>query len=451
MVRKLLTRNGIREEGQALVLFAGGLVILLGFVAMSIDVGRLVWARTQMQAAVDSAALAAAQSLPSTAQAAEHASWYWADNNNFIQSQGDNLQFSITYPPGNKAVRVRGDADIPTVFARFFGVDHWHVWAEGDAESIVIDAVVVLDRSGSMCWDSHGPNGNYVGQVRLSSWINSSQTSFQVTKNDSGLPLSHYLYVGQVFRFESSASSEWMRVTGLTEPNTVEVQRAVPNPNNGYTYSATSHNSGRRPRGNTCQQAGAPPYFPWEYVKNGARVFVDQMNAEYDRVGYAQFSTRAVTEMSMTSNFASLKTAITNTDDPTTGGTSDALTNIAHGMYMGTHDLINNGRSNARWVMVLLSDGVANRYCQPNDYQTSCGSTGSNSSTARSRALEQADYAQQYGITIYTIGYGNDSDDWLMEEIARRTGGKFYKVPTEQELANAFISIANETHIRLSR
>lgn len=451
MVRKLLTRSTVREEGQALALFAGGLVILLGFVAMSIDVGRFVWARTQMQAAVDAAALAAAQSLPSTAQAAEQASWYWADNNNFIQSQGENVQFSITYPPGNKAVRVRGDADIPTWFARFLGFNSWHVSAEGDAESIVIDAVVVLDRSGSMCWDSHGPNGHYVSQVRLSTSINSSQTSFQVTRNDSSLPLSHYLYVGQVFRLESSSSSEWMRITGLTEPNTVHVQRAVPNPNNGYTYHATSHNAGRRPRGNNCQQAGAPPYFPWEYVKNGARVFVNQMNPDYDRVGYAHFSTSGASEMTLTANFASLNTAITNTADPTAYGGGDGATNIAHGMYVGSRELVENGRTNARWVMVLLSDGVANRYCLPNDYQTSCSSVGSRSSTARNRALEQADYAKDHGITIYTIGYGNNSDDWLMQEIANRTGGKFYKVPTEQELANAFISIANETHIRLSR
>ncbi len=68
------------ENGQALVLMAAGLVTFLGLVAFSIDVGRYVWARTQMQSAVDAAALAAAQSLPSTTLAAQYANTYWEAN-----------------------------------------------------------------------------------------------------------------------------------------------------------------------------------------------------------------------------------------------------------------------------------------------------------------------------------------------------------------------------------
>ena len=45
--------RGGDERGQTLPLFAAGLIGLIGLVALSIDVGRLVWARTQMQAAVD--------------------------------------------------------------------------------------------------------------------------------------------------------------------------------------------------------------------------------------------------------------------------------------------------------------------------------------------------------------------------------------------------------------
>jgi von Willebrand factor type A domain/Putative Flp pilus-assembly TadE/G-like len=438
------------ERGQSLILFTLSLVVMLGFVAMSIDVGRLVWARTSMQSAVDSAALAAAQSLPDTAEAANQAQLYFLDNTSFIQSQGTNVQFSVTYPPGSKSVAVRGDADLPTWFARLFGINSFHVSADGEAESIVIDAVVVLDRSGSMCWDSLGPNGYYRSQVRLRSSINSSQTSFRVIKNDSSRPMTDYMFVGQVFRLESSSSSEWLQVTGLTEPDTVQVIRGVDNPNNGNSSSASSHNSGRRPRGDTCQQAGAGPYLAWEYVKTGARIFTDQMNGDFDRVGYAQFSTAGSLEIGLTNSLTQVKNAIATSPDPTAGGITDRYTNIANGFYQGIYELETNGRNNAKWVIVLLSDGVANRYCSPSE-SVSCPSQSSGSSTSRSRTLDQADHAISHGITVYTIGYGTDSDDALMQEIANRTGGTFYKVPTEDDLAAAFISIAKATQIRLSK
>lgn len=439
-----------REEGQTLILFTLSLVVMLGFVAMSIDVGRLVWARTSMQAAVDAAALAAAQSLPDTVEAANQAEFYFLANTEFIQSQGSNVQFSVTYPPGSKSVAVRGDADLPTWFARLFGIDSYHVSADGEAESIVIDAMLILDRSGSMCWDNFGPNGFYVSQVRLRSGINSSQTSFRVIKNDSSLPLTSYLFTGQVFRLESSSRTEWMQITGLVEPDTVQVIRGVSNPNTGRSYPRSSHYTGRRPRGDTCQQAGAGPYLAWEFVKTGGRVFTDQMNGSFDRVGYAQFSTTGTLEMSLSGNLPLVKGAIATSPDPTSGGITDRYTNIAHGMYVGNQQLVNNGRSNAKWVMVLLSDGVSNRYCSPVE-SMACPSQGSRSSTARSRALAQADFAISRGITVYTIGYGTNSDDALMQEIADRTGGTFYKVPNENQLAAAFISIAKATQIRLSK
>ena len=122
--RRVLGRavSAHRSEGQALPLFALGLIVFLGFVAMSIDVGRYVWARTQMQAAVDAAALAGAQSMPNTAAADSYAQSYWLDNSGFIQSQGSNVQFAVTYPAGGvKAVHVHGEANISTWFARLFG------------------------------------------------------------------------------------------------------------------------------------------------------------------------------------------------------------------------------------------------------------------------------------------------------------------------------------------
>ncbi len=58
---ELTNARGGRESGQALILFALGLVVLLGMAAMTIDVGLAYVERRTLQNAVDSAALAAAQ------------------------------------------------------------------------------------------------------------------------------------------------------------------------------------------------------------------------------------------------------------------------------------------------------------------------------------------------------------------------------------------------------
>lgn len=446
---------GEHESGQSLVLFAAGLIVFLGLVAMSVDVGRLVWARTQVQAAVDAAALAAAQSLPDKLEAEAQASAFWEDNAPFLNEQGDNVNFDVAFDTHSKVVTVTGEADVPTIFARIFGINSWHVSADGDAESIAIDAMLVLDRSGSMCWDNYGPSGNYVGRVRLRNSINSSATSFQVTKDIGGVPISTYMYVGQVFRLESGATTEYLRVTAMSDLAApyaqLTVVRNVANPNGGGASGAASHSAGRRVQGSTCQQAGAAPYYPWEYVKSGAQVFVDQFNPEYDRIGYTQFATRGTLEAPMTFGFTGLNAQIASSPDPTAGGSSDQYTNISHGFYMGNNQLIVNGRDNAKLVLVLLSDGVANRYCTPTTYTTTCPSTGTNSGTAYSRSIEQANYAADHGITVYTISYGNASDDALMQEIADITGGKFFKAPDAATLQAAFISISKDTHIRLSR
>ncbi|MEO6045115.1 MAG: pilus assembly protein TadG-related protein, partial [Tepidiformaceae bacterium] len=144
MLRRIFQSIHNRAQGQALVLFAAGLIAFLGLVGMSVDVGRFVWARTQIQAAVDASALAAAQSMPSTSDATTKANEYWVDNSGFIQSSGRNVQFNVTFPPGNKALHVAASAEVDTFFLKFVGLPTWNVQAEGDAASQVLDVSLVL-------------------------------------------------------------------------------------------------------------------------------------------------------------------------------------------------------------------------------------------------------------------------------------------------------------------
>jgi hypothetical protein len=156
-----------RDDGQALVLSIVFLVLLLGFCALTIDVGRAYLAQRRLQSSVDAAALAGATALPSPGAAKAVASDYGADGRNAPRSVGG-VQMSVTTrcissapgcAPAN-AIVVKESASINTTFGRLFGVSDLTVHASATAcspcGSRPLDVMLVLDRTGSMCTDAAG-------------------------------------------------------------------------------------------------------------------------------------------------------------------------------------------------------------------------------------------------------------------------------------------------------
>ncbi|GIW17040.1 VWA domain-containing protein [Tepidiforma sp.] len=510
MVRSLMRRLFRGERGQALPLFALFLLIFVGFVAMSIDVGRYVWARTQMQAAVDAAALAAAQSMPSETDAATKATEYWMDNSGFIRSQGENVQFAVTYPQGNKAVRVQASARIPTWFARIFGVTHWNVSASGDAESQVLDIVVVFDISGSMCFDSFRQVENSTSYMmspgrltpaggfafpRLAENINATQTTIRlndvriftstnaatnrsnfgttfnsttpywqlsVGSNPTAVPTSASLRPGIIM-----IDNELMRITGVnTSTNTLTVIRGYRNEQTEQNTVATSHamnaevwanRTGYSSTSDYCQLASyyTPtttqngPHQPFDDAIDAAKYFTTLFDSQYDKIGAVRYSTTAAISQNLTANFANVR------------GSLDAIlwpsgaTNIPHGIAVGRQVLDGPGkRANAVRVLVLVTDGIANTYCgsatyNPNAYNGTSCTTGSGVSQAETHARREAERARNGDILIFTIGLGNDLNTTFLQDIAAIGGGQFYHAPTTAQLDEAFQAVAEQTHIAL--
>ncbi len=118
-----------------------------------------------------------------------------------------------------------------------------------------------------------------------------------------------------------------------------------------------------------------------------------------------------VLEGTLTTNFTNLRNSIL------------APSNLPAGKYTGwtgtgaaigdaTHYLVNGSeaRSEAKKIIVLLSDGYANR------------PTGNGSGYA----LEMTAYALSNKVTIYTISLGNDADLALMQSIASSAGGEHF-------------------------
>ena len=482
MVRKMVRG---REDGQALVLFAAGLIGFLVIVGLSIDVGRFLWARTQIQAAVDAAALAAAQSMPDQQDAAQKADWYWMDNSGFIRSQGRNVQFRVTYPPGNKAVRVEASAEIPTWFVRLVGFNQWNVSAAGEAESQVLDIAMVLDISGSMCFDT------YPQVEAQTAWMSPGRAD-RIPRLRQAIPAGGAdvitIYLDSVAIFNSTSASANNQNFGYnaTTPyyqrniggragtimidrelftiqsinaanNSMQVRRAQQNRNTGQWTTKDAHAVGAQVWANrlSCTLA-APngaggPFEPYDTMVDAADYFVGLFDPQYDKIGVANFSNRGSLVASLSSNFNAVRSALHSMSPP------NGATNIAHAIAVGRQILDGTGkRANAVRVLVLLTDGVANTYCgsatyNPNAYNTTSCSEGSGQSIAVEHAFNEAQRAKNADIIIYTIGLGNEVDHNFLDQIARMTGGKYFYSPTAEQLDEAFQAVAEQTHIALVR
>jgi Putative Flp pilus-assembly TadE/G-like/von Willebrand factor type A domain len=159
-----------REDGQSLVIVVLFLVVLLGFCALTIDVGHAYLAQRRLQSSVDAAALAGADLLPNTAAAQAGAAQY--GNGDLNQPPGvDDVQMTVstkclTSVPGcttANAVTVKETGSVKTVFGGILGIGSLNVNATATACSPCgtkpLDIMLVLDRTGSMCQAPDGtPN-----------------------------------------------------------------------------------------------------------------------------------------------------------------------------------------------------------------------------------------------------------------------------------------------------
>ncbi|CAD7773191.1 von Willebrand factor type A domain protein [Candidatus Methanoperedenaceae archaeon GB50] len=150
-------------------------------------------------------------------------------------------------------------------------------------------------------------------------------------------------------------------------------------------------------------------------AKTAAKTFVDLLNSSEDRSGLVSFASRASLDQGLTFNQSDVKSAI---DSLSAYG----MTAIGDGIHLATTELLNNGRSNATLVEILLSDGFSNQGSNP---------------------LTRANEAANESITIYTIGLGAYVDP-RMPQIANITGGKYYYTPNSSQLEEVYKEIYRE-------
>jgi hypothetical protein len=123
-------------------------------------------------------------------------------------------------------------------------------------------------------------------------------------------------------------------------------------------------------------------------------------------------------------------------------GHYDYYTNISAGMRKARQELENNARIGAFKMIVLMTDGIANR--------------PTNSTVARQAALNEAGLAANDHYPIVTISLGSGADTALMQQIADMTTGVHFNIPggqtvseVEEDLKDVFRAIADDRPLKL--
>lgn len=175
-----VARDGRSEHGQVLLMFVMLMPVLLGMVAMAVDIGGYASDRSTLQHSADAIALAAVQELPD-ADAAQSVADQWALKNN-IDLADMTVTITGTSTGGTPKVTVQLSRGHDFVFARIFGVEDAQVGARAAATKssyggggfIVPWAVTqeTIDNSGNgelitMKYDSRNVSQGNFGAIRL--------------------------------------------------------------------------------------------------------------------------------------------------------------------------------------------------------------------------------------------------------------------------------------------
>src|SRR5580658_9345762 len=156
-----------RKKGVVLFVAIAALVwVVIPMLGLVVDVGILYSAKARLQAAVDGAALAAARALnlgqSTTAQSASAqqnaVNWFYANfpngnwgTNGTVMSTANVVVVNSPNQANLRQVTVTASTNVPTWFMKYLGFNLTNLTVSGQASRKDLVAMLVLDRSGSMC------------------------------------------------------------------------------------------------------------------------------------------------------------------------------------------------------------------------------------------------------------------------------------------------------------
>ena len=393
------------ERGQAFALMIIALIALLGTAALVMDVGFAWYAKRQVQASADAAALAGAQELPDITAATTMAQDYATKNTpknlaNFAVNI--TTRCSATAVSGNwcgpgkayqaNTIAVTETGSTPTWFARVLGLSKFDVKGVATAcqpcSSSPVDIMLVVDRTGSMC----SPTGTG-------------------TQNQECLDL-------------NNAKDGVQTLLGIMDPNidTVGLVAFPPYAKSGGVCGSTSATANLTIAGTGVPAAQARTFGPNNYDDSSLVYLNDPLASDFK-----------LSALSNTLNPASNIVKHMTDDVQSTSGTngrrciaSFGSTSYDDALAAGKAELDKDGRPGVPKVIIFMTDGEANMgsYFGPTvpnhglEPDLADPATGFDMSPAGSAsvvnpgdaqpchsAINNATAIKQAGVTIYSIGY----------------------------------------------
>ena len=181
---------------------------------------------------------------------------------------------------------------------------------------------------------------------------------------------------------------------------------------------------------------------PLADLKTAAKLLIDELDSSIDRIGLVSYADWASVGSQLTDDFGAVKTAIG-------GMNADGYTNIGDGVFDAKAELDARGRPGALPLLLVMSDGVANR---SHGGATGCSDWPASANTCTNDAINQAAAAKAAGITVYTVGLNldgveaNHSGSGVLARSVLQTmasgPNQYYEAPTSGDLSGIFQDIA---------
>jgi Flp pilus assembly protein TadG len=444
------------------------MVFLLGVIAFAVDLGYVAHVRTDMQRSTDAAAFAGAGALINGTSAAEIEAISYLGQNKVggktLASTNATVEFGTwttttrtftVNASSPNAIRVSASSpQHPFFFGKVFGKSDFTMTGRSVATYQPRDISLVLDYSGSMCYDSQFRNISLLGQSAVEA--NLLQIYQELNSPTYGsLTFTPVAYGGSSTTTTSIKSR--FSLTNVAYPypdgswneyiDYVKTDSYINSAGYRYKYGyMTWLNYVMAKEGSAADAPGlhVTSQQPVTALKDAVDVFLSYLQAHStdDQVSCSIYTASDGTgklENTLTKVYTTISNIVRNRQ----AGHYTSGTNISAGMTKGRVDLQNNARPGAKKVMILMTDGVVN---------LPTGST----STDKAKVITEANLAAAANIPIITIALGAYADTALMQQVADITGGVCFIVPGGQPIAQVkaqleqvFIQVASDRPLRL--
>jgi hypothetical protein len=445
---KYLHRAVNHRRGAATVLTLILLMVLITALALTVDVGYMATIRTELARSADAAAFAGAGELvrgsePARATALRYLAANPVGGRALTAADAtvecghwdtNSRSFSVS-DDRPSAIRVVANSGTKNFFfGHVYGPDDFALQASAIAMCQPRDIVLVLDYSGSMCFDSQFRNISLLGQAAIESGLLKihqqmgsptygtlawAPMAYGSQSTSTSSVISHFNLNSVTYPFPGGSWNDFIEYVQDDSQVNAGGYRCKYGMLTFWNYVLAKQTSYASTPG--LWQASEQPLTA---LKDAVDVFLSYLteHSVEDRVGlslYTYSDQTAILESPLTSDFAAVASICRHRQ----AGHYVSGTNISAGMTKARQELLANARPGAKRIMVVMTDGVVNL------------PTG-NTTTDKNKVIEEANLAAAAKIPIITIALGAYADASLMQQVADITRGGCFIVPGGQPIAD---------------